>query len=767
MKHLSKAETLQYLNSVKFKNKFYIPKFIYYNKKFVINNIDILVEQISKEFKTTKIIIRSSSFNEDSINFTNAGKYNSFVCSRRNLKEIKKKINILLSKFKKNNDQIIFQEFISDVSYAGVCFTKDINSKGPYYSLSIDYSGKTNVITSGTNSNKIKNYFIYKFNNKYFKNFKRLINVFQELEKLYELECLDIEFAVKKKIIYIFQCRIIPNKKGYLNKTIFNNKLKKIEEKIKINKFKKKKLFGPFTIFSKMSDWNPVEILGDKASVLSLSLYSTLITDEVWAMQRNNYGYEKVLKNKLMYDFCNTPFIDLRTDLNSFLLASFPKRIKKKLIFDQLNKIYNQPNLHDKIEFEVVKSCYDFSNKNITDNLNNDDQKIIKNELIHFTNNIINNKYLDKDISKIKLLTTNFNIIKKKNLIEINKINLLINECKKNGTLPFAGIARCAFISTIIFNSLLSKKLINQFEHDNFFNSIKTISNQINLDFKKLKISKINKNYFLKIYGHLRPSSYSITSKNYKEGFSKYFNLSSNIIKNKSNSFSLSHYKIKKINLFFKKNNIKFNFETFLNFAQESIINREKSKFEFTKYINEIFINMINYGKKYNIPRQDLEYIDIKKINYLFKPSNIQKLKDIIRKNKEENLIANQILFPDLIIDPKDIYFFEQKNQIGNFVTLGQAIGKIAYIDTSKKINNINNRIVLIDNADPGYDFLFSYNILGLITKYGGPNSHMAVRCNEWGIPSIIGVGEYIFNQIKLKNTIYIDCKTKIYKVIK
>ena len=41
--------------------------------------------------------------------------------------------------------------------------------------------------------------------------------------------------------------------------------------------------------------------------------------------------------------------------------------------------------------------------------------------------------------------------------------------------------------------------------------------------------------------------------------------------------------------------------------------------------------------------------------------------------------------------------------------------------------------------------FLFSYRIRGLITKYGGINSHMAIRCNELNIPAAIGVGDKIF----------------------
>ena len=48
---------------------------------------------------------------------------------------------------------------------------------------------------------------------------------------------------------------------------------------------------------------------------------------------------------------------------------------------------------------------------------------------------------------------------------------------------------------------------------------------------------------------------------------------------------------------------------------------------------------------------------------------------------------------------------------------------------------------LFLENADPGYDFIFSYNIKGLITEYGGSNSHMSIRCLELGIPAIIGIG--------------------------
>ena len=51
-------------------------------------------------------------------------------------------------------------------------------------------------------------------------------------------------------------------------------------------------LHGSRAIFGVMPDWNPAEIIGVRPRPLSLSLYRELITDAIWAYQRDNYGYQ-------------------------------------------------------------------------------------------------------------------------------------------------------------------------------------------------------------------------------------------------------------------------------------------------------------------------------------------------------------------------------------------------------------------------------------------------------------------------------------------
>ena len=42
----------------------------------------------------------------------------------------------------------------------------------------------------------------------------------------------------------------------------------------------------------------------------------------------------------------------------------------------------------------------------------------------------------------------------------------------------------------------------------------------------------------------------------------------------------------------------------------------------------------------------------------------------------------------------------------------------------------------------------------------------MAIRCLELGIPAIIGIGEKNFQNLKNKNTVFIDCAQHIFNIL-
>ena len=73
-------------------------------------------------------------------------------------------------------------------------------------------------------------------------------------------------------------------------------------------------------------------------------------------------------------------------------------------------------------------------------------------------------------------------------------------------------------------------------------------------------------------------------------------------------------------------------------------------------------------------------------------------------------------------------------------------------------------KIACIENADPGDDWIFTKGIKGLVTQYGGVNSHMAIRCAEFGLPAAIGCGERTFERLLAAGRIELNCADKIVR---
>ncbi len=741
-------------------------------KKKFLKNKTRFIKKIKNEFNTD-IIIRSSAINEDNIKKSNAGYYDSYIIKKDNFNKIEDKIIKLIRKFKNAKDQILVQKFVQKPEIAGVIFTKDKTTNSHYYDINYDNSGKSNLITSGKYNPTIKSLTIFKNSKTIPSRFKNLIDISRKLEKKFNNDRLDIEFCIKNNKVHILQCRPLLGTRKLVNKSKLNRVITNLEAKFKKINNKNETLFGKKTVLSNMSDWNPAEMIGKKPAQLASSLYSELITSSVWAEQRYNYGYKNVHPNKLMLNFAGSPYIDLRVDLNSFLPNNLDKRISEKLINFFINKLKKNPEIHDKIEFELINTCFDFSlSNNNSLPLNKSEKKIYYTSLKKLTNKILNpkNNILNNDIDKIEILKDKISSISKSKLSHIQKIYYLINDCKKYGTLPFAGIARCAFISKTILDSLQKVNMIKNKEIENFYLSIKTISKKINQDYYKSKKNNSFKT-FLNHYGHLRPSTYSILTKNYKENYKNYFSKEiKKEIFNYKNSFKFEKKTINKINKLFKKNGFEITFIQFLDFAKKSIENREYSKLIFTKSIDEVFKNLKKLAKEINIDINKFQHLDIDIILKSFNNLEQERLRKIISRNisinKASYKFSQSILSPDVISESKNFYYFHNLNCKENYITKKTKIGEIIELNKSSNFKSVMNKIVLIENADPGFDFLFSYKIEGLITKYGGANSHMAIRCMELGLPAIIGVGDKIYDQLSLSKKIFIDCNNKKYSII-
>jgi phosphoenolpyruvate-protein kinase (PTS system EI component) len=80
---------------------------------------------------------------------------------------------------------------------------------------------------------------------------------------------------------------------------------------------------------------------------------------------------------------------------------------------------------------------------------------------------------------------------------------------------------------------------------------------------------------------------------------------------------------------------------------------------------------------------------------------------------------------------------------------------------------DLKSKIVVTPNADPGFDWIFARGIAGLLTMYGGANSHMAIRAAEFALPSAIGVGEMQYEQVSKAHVVELDCASRVIRVVR
>ena len=125
-----------------------------------------------------------------------------------------------------------------------------------------------------------------------------------------------------------------------------------------------------------------------------------------------------------------------------------------------------------------------------------------------------------------------------------------------------------------------------------------------------------------------------------------------------------------------------------------------------------------------------------------------------------EHNLTLAIELPPLLTDVIDFDCFERRASEPNFIGQKRIVAEVVML-TGKEKNisvELTGKIVSISSADPGYDWLFAHNIGGLMTQYGGANSHMAIRSAELGLPAAIGIGEVLFERISATRLVVLDC---------
>lgn len=774
-----KASTLECLNRV-LRSARTLPVYRFTVKQFLDHPWSI-IEHIQTRWPHKKVAVRSSAFSEDAHRTSLAGHFQSVLdVNTLEYQRLESAIERVVTSFDKHDYQseVFIQPMVQDITMSGVVLTADLDTLAPYYSVDYDCSGKADSVTSGS---QLFSTCYIQFKRSPVpcadRRIARLLETAKELEGLFNYPYLDIEFALNRQDeLYILQVRPIARSQSrHLTTLPLEDTLTKIYKKIAKLSQRHPNLLGSKAIFGVMPDWNPAEIIGMRPRPLALSLYKELITDSIWAYQRDNYGYRNLRSHPLLISYVGLPYIDVRVDFNSFIPADLDETIAEKLVDYYLTCLEDKPYYHDKVEFNIVHSCYHFSLPQRLKELlhcgfNENEIKRIEFSLLRLTNNIMaaEGGYLQEDLDKLSTLTERYQAVMESDLSIVDKIYWLAEDCKRYGTLPFAGIARAAFIATQYLNSFVDLKILSQEQREQFMSSLQIVSSDLQRDLQALFEHEAGRAHFMETYGHLRPGTYDILSPRYDEQFDHFFSRSQLPVSEKT-SFVFSAKQRMRIQELCREHGLLVDAGDLIRFIRKAIEGREYAKLVFTKSVSQILVQIEKLGEQNQLSREQCSFLDFGVVRNLYANLDARSVFDIFDESITFNRYAyqytNSIKLPLLIRRPEDVYGFYVESSKPNFITHKRIQSETA-VENARSLQDVAGKTVFIRSADPGYDYLFTRDIAGLVTQFGGANSHMAIRCAELGIPAVIGAGDQLFTEWSKARILDLDCENKCVRVV-
>ena len=729
-----------------------------------------VLRRASDKLGSGPLIVRSSCRREDGLNSSNAGAFLSIPqVTGGNLADA---ISQVIASYGdvRPDDEVLIQPMLDNVVRSGVAFSHDPNTCAPYRIVNWSEGNDTAAVTGGLGGNVWQQAAKSPVEGPL--QITPIIVLLDELLALFGGIPVDCEFAVTlekgQELLWLLQARPLVLTGNPETEEQQAERLNSVQKKVTRGMRPHPFLIGRRTVYGVMPDWNPAEILGIRPKPLALSLYRELVTDAIWAYQRHNYGYRNLRSFPLMPHFFGLPYIDVRLSFNSFIPADLEEGLAGRLVDHYIDRLLAEPTLHDKVEFEIVFSCYTLDLPQRLERLadagfSKNERETIANSLRTLTNRIVHPKegLWRGDAAKLETLESRREELLSSAADPLERIYWLLEDAKRYGTLPFAGLARAGFVAVQMLKSLVAVEVFSQADYDRFMAAISTVSGQLARD-----RASLDKSTFLARYGHLRPGTYNILSPRYDEAPEFYFDWSQRIPDPETAPpFSLTLPQMREIVKLLASHGLDPDAVGLFDFMQAGIELRELAKFHFTRNLSDAMALISEIGSKYGFSREELAYCDINVFRELHVAATDEK--DTLARSIEQGMAryseSLRLALPPLIAKPEDVWGFEWPTTAPNFITQKQITAPVADCDSREKLAG---SIVCIPNADPGFDWLFAYPIAGLVTAWGGVNSHMAIRAGELGLPAVIGAGEVFFRNWSNAHRLHLDCGSRQVHVL-
>jgi glutamine kinase len=730
-------------------------------------NRGAVLQRVQERFGGERVVVRSSCSAEDAWSESNAGRFLSVLdVDAGDAGAVGTAISDVFDSYgpEGTSEKVFLQSYLHPVSESGVLMARHPETLASYWVVASDVSsGRTDQITSGALEKPSSAYVEHGVPKGLLPDsLRRVVSVGRELVKLLGVEALDIEFALAGGGFHLLQVRPIARGTSLPEGSEVRRAMLLADACTAHQALlpPKAPVVGTGPVYSTMTDWNPAEMIGRRPLPLARSLYGTLITDRTWAEQRAGYGYRDLRGVPLLRDFAGHAYVDVRASLNSFIPAVTPAHVAEVLVSHQLARLAEAPELHDKVEFEIADTCATLG---------------LRERLRRLHASSVSAGELDALATALRDITLDGLRDLPSWLARVERLRAqplapgfqaglgpVLARLRELGTLPFAHLARTAFVVTALLKSFVREGVIDASEQREVLQRIRTVAGQLQADAHRVRLGELGLESLVAEFGHLRPGTYDIRMPRYGADPERYFGpLIAGGEAPPRHEAPLSRSLHARLGAGLRSAGLRLTSDAFLGHLGAAIAGREYGKHVFTKTLSGVLEHLAAWGEPLGLGREDLAHLTLDQAETaLTLPPDAARAwcHDAVEEAREHAAAVNLIELPDILVRTSHLLFHVSSGEQPLFVTKACVRAPVLVADGLPDPEQVRGNIVLLERADPGYDGLLALGVAGIVTAYGGANSHMAVRCTELQLPAAIGVGREQFRRLSGGRVMTLDC---------
>jgi len=660
--------------------------------------------EVRARFGRARLAVRSARAGEDAPGSGDAGRYES-VLGVRDMRALGRAVRRVFESYGavRPHDAVLIQPCVASVSAALVAANRAADG-APYDAISRAAVRDSTAITRG--SVAAETWYIGHGTRRVPRALRAIVNTVREVEALLGPQPFELELVLARGTLWLLQARRIPAPRTPPATSHARLRRRAQSELVRMRDTGMRAL-------GLMPDWNPAELIGEHPRPLALGLFDATIAQRTWALARAALGYATPYRAALLRPLAGRPYVDVRASFESLVPAATPARVRARLVAHWLARLAADPSLHDKVEFEIATTCreLDLAWRLRACPLSGSERGELEAALVTPTVRALDARALDAEIATFERRCVT------------GSVPLALKGIARDVALPFARAARRDFVATALLRSAVRRGALGPCRLEGLLHDV---------------------HHGARALAHgdvLRPGTFEIECAPCRAPDFVQAPLPS------ADALRLSASERRGLDALLREASLPLDANALVSLAARAMRARELGKRVLAAALDEWLARLTDAGAARGLGADVLGWLTPQQARAALGDPERGVAAAVRARTRHATEAALRL--PPVLTATSDLALVRHPPCAPNWLGTERVDAPLELVDRHTQPHTVTaGKAIAIRSADPGYDWIFARAPAALITAYGGPHSHMALRCAGARVPAALGLGPERFGRL-------------------